>query len=149
MYIYIDRHTDVYIDAKFQSIEYRHLTIDIVLNMRIIHSGSKAQDEGISETMLCNILVFMWSFWAPMTVCSSNAAKPVREASSVSIREPAPHVWGQVLMLYSPAKPCVRPAQTMNGCKGNCSIFLAQIWYGLHPNCLFALMARISGASKT
>ena len=33
----------------------------MVVNTRILRFGSKAQDKGIPETMVCRILLFMWS----------------------------------------------------------------------------------------
>ena len=39
------------------------------INIRISHSGSKAQYEGIPEIMVCRILVFMWSLGPQVMTC--------------------------------------------------------------------------------
>ena len=36
--------------------------------IKILHSGPKAQEKWIPETMVCRILVFMWSF-GPFSFC--------------------------------------------------------------------------------
>ena len=33
------------------------------MSIKNSHSGSQAQDKGTLETMVCRILVFMWSSW--------------------------------------------------------------------------------------
>ena len=60
------------------------------INIRILHSGFKAQDKGIRETMVPRILTFMWSFaplkcWRSKVRCrlshsfgSSGARSPCR-----------------------------------------------------------------------
>ena len=59
------------------------------LNIRILHSGSKAQDKEIPETVVCRILMFKWSFGPPFKALSALETGPHWRATNLTSRPAA------------------------------------------------------------